>query len=33
MMEDFAGTVVRVEGSVLGIEERVNRVIGVRRVD
>jgi len=33
MMNDFAGTLARVDGSLGGIEDRLQRVIGVRRVD
>lgn len=33
MMNDFAGTMARIDGSLGGIEDRLQRVVGVRRVD
>jgi hypothetical protein len=33
MMNDFAGTISRLDQSVAEIEDRVHRVVGVRRVD
>lgn len=33
MMNDFAGTMERLDDSVAGIEDRVHRVVGVRRVE
>lgn len=33
MMNDFAGTISRLDESVGGVEDRLHRVVGVRRVD
>jgi hypothetical protein len=33
MMNDFAGTISRLDQSVAEIEDRIHRVVGVRRVE